>query len=319
MPNFDEEGRIVPFNRRGRHAVAAQMSSTSSWMREFRNGKPPILNGDEGLWLAISLRGAVQCPALKPLRTLGSGCSRPRLTLGTTRREVRGALPHPGGASVRNCIIFDLDGTLVDSNAVCVGILQAMLEERGSDRRIDLGESARHMSLGGERMVSALLGQECGNPAAELAEFRDRYARTLTPHHSLFEGVRSGLEHLRSVGLELAICSNKPISLCTKVLEDTGLAPLFGVIVGGQVGMRPKPAPDLLDATLLQLCVPADQCIFVGDSELDHDAASDAAIPFCFMRYGYAKPGWEPDHGESFDSFSSLVEHLLARVCPDAG
>lgn len=217
---------------------------------------------------------------------------------------------------MRSCIIFDLDGTLVDSNAVCVGILQSMLDERGSGRRIDLGESARHMSLGGEHMVSALLGQECGSPAAELAEFRDRYARTLTPEQSLFEGVRSGLEQLRSVGLELAICSNKPINLCAKVLEDTGLAPLFGVIVGGQAGMRPKPAPDLLDATLLRLSASADQCIFVGDSEIDHAVASDAAIPFCFMSYGYAEPGWEPDHGESFDSFPSLVEHLLARVRP---
>lgn len=218
--------------------------------------------------------------------------------------------------TVRNCIIFDLDGTLVDSNAICVGILQEMLDERGSIRRIDLSESARYMSLGGERLVSALLGQECGNPAAELAEFRDRYARTLTPEQSLFTGVRNGLERLRSARLELAICSNKPVSLCAKVLEDTGLAPLFGVVVGGQAGMRPKPAPDLLDATLSQLCAPADQCIFVGDSELDHAVASDAEIPFCFMRYGYAEPDWEPDHGESFDSFPNLVEHLLASVRP---
>lgn len=215
---------------------------------------------------------------------------------------------------MRNCIIFDLDGTLVDSNAICVGILQEMLDDRGSVRRIDLSESARHMNMGGERMVSALLGQECGNPAAELAEFRDRYARTLTPEQSLFEGVRSGLEHLRSVGLALAICSNKPINLCTKALEDTGLAPLFSVIVGWQAGMRPKPAPDLLGATLLRLCAPADQCIFVGDSELDHAVASDAEIPFCFMSYGYAEPNWEPDNGESFDSFPSLVKHLLDRV-----
>jgi phosphoglycolate phosphatase len=212
---------------------------------------------------------------------------------------------------VRSCIIFDLDGTLVDSNAVCVGILQEMLNERGSDRQIDLHDSARYMSLGGEQMVRALLGQECGKPAIELAEFRDRYSRVATPEHTLFDGVRSGLEQLRDVGFELAICSNKPAHLCTKVLVDTGLAPLFSVVVGGAAGMLPKPAPDLLSATLSQLCVTADRCKYVGDSELDHAVARDAAIPFYFMTYGYAEPDWKPELGASFDSFSNLVEHLL--------
>lgn len=212
---------------------------------------------------------------------------------------------------MRRYIIFDLDGTLVDSSAICIGILQEMLEERGSTRQLDPAEGTRFMSLGGEQMVRALLGRECGDPVFELADFRARYSRCKTPAHSLFDGVPSGLRQLRRAGYELAICSNKPANLCTKVLDDTGLSPLFSVVVGGNTGLRPKPAPDLLNSTLAQLGVSADLCMFVGDSELDHEIAINALIPFFFMSYGYAEPGWRPDRGQTFAAFVDLVGHLL--------
>lgn len=215
---------------------------------------------------------------------------------------------------MRRYIIFDLDGTLVDSNAICVEILQEMLEDRGSTRRIDPVASAPHMSLGGEHMVRTLLAKACADPKADLADFRARYARRTTSPGSIFAGVADGLQRLAQAGFELAICSNKPVNLCTKVLADTGLNQHFGVVVGGAQGLRPKPAPDLLDATLAQLGASAVQCLFVGDSDLDHAIAADAQIPFCFMTYGYAEPGWTPSLGESFGEFGQLVEYLLANA-----
>jgi phosphoglycolate phosphatase len=113
-------------------------------------------------------------------------------------------------------LIFDLDGTLVDSNAECVAILQEMLRERGFDDQIDLAFSAPFMSLGGARMVKAIMGQACGDPDRDLQDFRDRYARRATPVTSIFEGVVPGLQQLRSAGYRLAICSNKPAHLCSK-------------------------------------------------------------------------------------------------------
>lgn len=213
-------------------------------------------------------------------------------------------------------IIFDLDGTLVDSNAICVEILQEMLEDRGSARQIDPVASAPNMSMGGEQMVRAILAEECRDAAADLADFRARYAVRITPMTSLFEGVSDGLERLKLAGFVLAICSNKPANLCAKVLEDTGLASLFSTVVGGGACMRPKPAPDLLDATLTQLGANAEDCLFVGDSDLDYAIAAAAEIPFCFMSYGYAEPGWSPPLGESFADFAGLVEHLLATPLP---
>ncbi|MEG3087841.1 HAD family hydrolase [Sphingomonas sp. PB4P5] len=210
-------------------------------------------------------------------------------------------------------IIFDLDGTLVDSCATCVDILSDILVERGSGQTIDLAAARAYMSRGGLEMVAGLLGPACADPASDLADFRARYRVRDTPMGSVYPGVAEGLYRLQAAGFILSICSNKPQELCEKVLSDTGLADHFALVIGAQAGRRPKPAPDLLAATLAGLgAVPA-ECLFVGDSELDYQIARDARIPFNFLTYGYAEDGWLPAVGATFDSFRALTETLLAQ------
>ena len=217
------------------------------------------------------------------------------------------------GRSLIRHVIFDLDGTLVDSCAVCVEILSDILTERGSEHRIDPVVARTYMSRGGQDMVSGLLGPACADPAADLAEFRARYLRRQTPTDALFPGVASGLRRMQDAGLVLSICSNKPQGLCEKVLDDTGLADHFALVVGSQPGLRPKPAPDLLTALLEGLNTVADECMFVGDSELDHEIARDAAIPFHFVSYGYAAEDWVPDAGTTFHCFHSLADAIVSN------
>ncbi|WP_196221716.1 HAD family hydrolase [Sphingobium sp. CAP-1] len=138
-------------------------------------------------------------------------------------------------------VIFDLDGTLVDSCGICVSILSAMIADRGSDHAIDPVGARQYMSQGGRDMVAALLGPACVDPDADLLDFRARYARHVTPADSLFPGVAECLKRLHDMGLKLAICSNKPQMLCDKVLADTGLAPYFRVVVGGRPACCPSP------------------------------------------------------------------------------
>ncbi|MFC3443141.1 HAD family hydrolase [Sphingobium rhizovicinum] len=214
-------------------------------------------------------------------------------------------------------VIFDLDGTLVDSCGVCVSILSTMIAERGVAHAIDPVGARQHMSRGGRDMVSALLGPAGVDPDADLTDFRARYSALPTPADSLYPGVAECLAQLHGMGLELAICSNKPQGLCEKVLEDTGLAPYFRVVVGGQPGLLPKPAPDLLTAVSDRLGCAPEQCVYVGDSDLDHDVARAAGMAFCFMTYGYAEPFWAPEAGESFDCFPSLTTAIAARTMQD--
>jgi phosphoglycolate phosphatase len=216
--------------------------------------------------------------------------------------------------AMRQTIIFDLDGTLVDSCTVCVEILQDMVFERAFDYRIDPVIARQYMSRGGEMMVASLLGPAARDSAADLAEFRERYSHRTTPKDALFAGVVDGLRALSDCGFDLAICSNKPQMLCDKVLHDTALAGHFRVVVGGQAGLRPKPATDLLDHTLSLLARSAKQCVYVGDSELDHETASARGVPFHFVTYGYADPDWEPAGCHVHSEFRQLVKMLTERA-----
>jgi phosphoglycolate phosphatase len=211
---------------------------------------------------------------------------------------------------MKRAIIFDLDGTLIDSCGVCVAILSDMIAERGLDHEIDLEEARSFMSRGGEHMVAALLGPASKNSAADLVEFRARYQEKITPAKALFDGVAAGLSELRDSGFTLAICSNKPQLLCEKALQDTGIRNMFSVVVGGSPRLAPKPAPDLLQAAIAQLNVAHTSCIYVGDSELDHAVATAADIPFYFVSYGYADRDWSPPVSQSFDCFTRMSRDL---------
>lgn len=212
-------------------------------------------------------------------------------------------------------IIFDLDGTLIDSNIVCVQILSEMLAARGVHDGINPVVARAFMSRGGVDMVAGLLGDACIDPAADLAEFRARYQRHPTPPETVFPGVSQGLRRLRSAGYVLSICSNKPQVLCDQVLAETDLAEHFAVVVGGRAGLRAKPAPDLLDAVLGELGAVPEECLYVGDSELDHAVAQSASMPFHFMTYGYAAADWVPEACATHACFPSLIDTIVtARV-----
>lgn len=211
-------------------------------------------------------------------------------------------------------LIFDLDGTLVDSCMICVQILSGMLADRGSDHRIDLVSARPWMSVGGSAMVAALLGPACDDPDRDIAEFRARYRETLTPADALYAGVAEGLAQFYDAGFTLAICSNKPQDLCEQVLRDTGLAGMFRSVVGLRPGLRAKPELDLIEETLRSLrCAPSD-CVFIGDSEIDHEVADKAGIPFVFMSYGYAVPEYQPQESVSFDCFRAMTQMVAQRA-----
>src|SRR5262245_38496163 len=111
-------------------------------------------------------------------------------------------------------LIFDLDGTLVDSAPVIVAVLNEMLAERGSESRMDVGKVQPWLSHGGAELIATMLGLEGDDIAVALADFRARYAARETPAECVFDGVRTGLRELAAAGFTLAICSNKPDYLC---------------------------------------------------------------------------------------------------------
>ncbi|GLV24740.1 HAD family hydrolase [Sphingobium sp. TomTYG45] len=213
-------------------------------------------------------------------------------------------------------IIFDLDGTLVDSAPVFVEILNDMLRERGSSRSIGLSEVRQFASLGGPALVGGVLAQECGDLRQEVADFRARYALCPTPLESLYEGVAGGVRELTEHGYRLAICSNKPQQLCEKVIADLNLNAHFPVVVGSSPDRMAKPAPDLMELVMAQLGTSVRECLYVGDSEIDHALAKATGIRFAFVTYGYAIEQFTADPHEEFSHFSDLVRLLKEERAP---
>lgn len=204
-------------------------------------------------------------------------------------------------------IIFDLDGTMVDSAPLCAEIINAMLAERGSPRRVSASDARRFLTQGGTELVSALLGGDCRETATEVADFRSRYAARPTPAECLFPGVADGLAELDRSGVRMAICSNKPRHLCEKIISDLGLDRYFAVIAGSVPDLPLKPDAALALRALAELGSRPEDCLFVGDSEIDCLTAQAAGIPFVFVTYGYAEPGFTADGHDRVDHFSELL------------
>lgn len=183
-------------------------------------------------------------------------------------------------------ILFDLDGTLVDSAPVIASILNDMRAEQGS-LPLPVACFRRWISLGAADLVSRSLAVPLPDIASALEDFRGRYGAMPTPGACLFPGVPETLAILAESGVRLGICSNKPAHLCRKILQETGLFAHFGAIVGGDTAPRPKPHREPLDHALDLLGAHPARAIFVGDSTVDQQAAVAAGVPFVFFAAGY--------------------------------
>ena len=187
-------------------------------------------------------------------------------------------------------LVFDLDGTLVDSAADIAEAVNRMLDDLASPRveeavvRSWIGEGVRNLvdtalhHAGSERTLDEVM-----------PGFMRHYHDCLLRSPRLYDGVAEALRLLQAQGVPMAICTNKPSALVPPLLEHLGIAPYFAHIVGGDTLPQRKPAPEPLlhAAQLLGQAVP--HCLMVGDSATDLGAAEAAGMPLVLVRYGYLR------------------------------
>jgi phosphoglycolate phosphatase len=187
---------------------------------------------------------------------------------------------------VPKLIVYDLDGTLVDSASVVADILNEIRVELGKK---PLRKEAFYpwLSLGGEDLVGNGLGVSQNNISSYLTEFRHRYINRATPKDCVYDGVFECLDYLKQANFYLALCTNKPRVLAEKVLIDSGLKKYFEFIVAGGDLPNKKPHPSNLISCQNYFGVCAEQMILVGDSKVDQKLASNSNVPFIFYPHGY--------------------------------
>lgn len=218
------------------------------------------------------------------------------------------------GSELPRLVMFDLDGTLIDSVPDLAEAVDRMLVELG---RAPAGvEKVRDWVGNGARVLvrRALAGgldhAAVGEAETEeaLARFLDIYADC---HHltALYPGVHELLEALSTAAVELAVVTNKPERFVAPLLEQVGLGGYFRWIIGGDTLPQQKPDPAALLQVMHLAGVDAAQALFVGDSRNDVLAARAAGVPCVAVSYGYnhGRPVAEEDPQLVVDNLAELL------------
>lgn len=200
-------------------------------------------------------------------------------------------------------ILFDLDGTLVDSAPIIASILNNMRTARGLDI-LPLAVYRDLSSRGGAVLVGRALEIDPLSAGPMVNDFRTQYANLPTPIDSLYPSVRETLATLRRAGCSMAICSNKPEKLCFKVLQETDILHFFDGVVGGDTTGIAKPNRRPVDFAMTK-CDSSLPAYFVGDSVIDQEAAKNASLPFIHFNGGYDE---NLDHSHTYKTITTLAE-----------
>jgi len=188
-------------------------------------------------------------------------------------------------------LVFDLDGTLVDSVLDLRAALNEMLRERGR-RALSPPEVQRMIGDGVPTLVARALAASGADPAEApmaLSRFLEIYEANPAEFSRPYPGVPETLAALRRRGYRTAICTNKPQRATIAVMQGLDLLPLFDGIAGGDRFAVKKPHPDHLLRLIAELGARPETSAMIGDNENDAAAARSAAIPVLLMRYGYAR------------------------------
>jgi phosphoglycolate phosphatase len=211
-------------------------------------------------------------------------------------------------------VLFDLDGTLVDS---VPGIYDAVNRVLAELKRPQCSEPEVRQWVGnGSRTLMARALDTDDHSAIQigLTAFERHYAQTLI-NTSLYPGVLDGLQHLQQAQIAMACVTNKARAFTLPMLNILGLSGFFQVVLGGDDMRQLKPAP----AGLLQACaslqVGHTATIMVGDSANDLQAAQAAGIESIAVSWGYPQGESLANYGPSHivDNFDELTSILIER------
>jgi phosphoglycolate phosphatase len=186
----------------------------------------------------------------------------------------------------RTVILFDLDGTLVDSAYDIAEALTILSRARGG-APIKAEVVRPLVSLGATTLVARALGPFAGDPQQDLAAFRAILLGSPPNRAAIFPHVEQTLDDLAKDGRRLAIVTNKPQSLAVTLLAAHDLARFFAAVIGGDTAAKPKPDPAPLRTALAALEAAPEHSLFVGDSWVDAAAAQSLAIPLLLHTGGY--------------------------------
>lgn len=191
-------------------------------------------------------------------------------------------------------VLFDLDGTLLDSVPDMLATVNAMRTARGRGP-MTLAGLRPHVSRGARAMAAAAFPDvDAAEREAWIPEFLSRYEQELGRHGAPFDGIEAVLGKLESAGTVWGIVTNKPEYLAQRLIPVLGWQERCAVLIGGDTLATRKPDPLPLTVAAARIGVAPESCVYVGDDERDIIAARAAGMPSVVALWGYRLDGDNP-------------------------
>ena len=215
-------------------------------------------------------------------------------------------------------VVFDCDGTLVDSAPDIRAAINRMLADEGQPD-LDLPTITSFIGNGLPKLVERVMTRQ----NMDMAQFHRISADVLQIYETAsteltrpYPGMLATLKTLKSTGYRLGVCTNKPFGPAVHLLTDMALDGFFDVVIGGDSTDKRKPDPLPLQEALRALN--ASDVLYVGDSEIDAETAVNAGVAFALFTEGYRKrPVSQIPHDFAFSDFDLLpgiVQHRFDTV-----
>lgn len=204
-------------------------------------------------------------------------------------------------------MIFDIDGTLIDSNDAHARSWVAALAERGL--QVPYEEVRSRIGMGGDKLLPEVSGLDPGDPAVAVIKarrkvlFKEQYLPGLRP----FPASEELLRWLREQGRRLAVASSAEEDELRPLLRLLGAEELFHATTSSSDAERSKPDPDIVQVALQRLGNPSEEVVMVGDTPYDVAAARAAGIPIIALRCG----GWDDKALTGASAIFEGPQHLL--------
>lgn len=216
-------------------------------------------------------------------------------------------------------VVFDLDGTLADTSGDLLAAANSCFRELGHGDLLTTADALT--AFHGGRAMLRLGFSRLGAVDEAMVERQypcllTHYAQAIAVHTTLYPGVVTAIERLKSAGYIVTICTNKPAALAESLTRQLGIRDMFGALIGADTLPTRKPDPAPYIAAVEQAGGDPARSLLIGDTITDRDTARAVGVPIVLVRFGPEGAGvarLEPDALlHHYDDLPALVDRLLA-------
>ncbi len=212
-------------------------------------------------------------------------------------------------------LIFDLDGTLIDSRLDLAHAVNATRAHM-SMPALEHERVYSYVGNGAPVLIRRALGEQATEIEVEeaLEFFLEYYREHYLDYTVLYTGVRESLDRLRDAGKRMAVLTNKPVRISQAIIDGLGVGGHFFQVYGGNSFDFKKPNPIGVQALLRETGIPASRSLMIGDSSVDILTGRNAGITSAGMTYGFQPETLvDPAPDRLFDSMPELADWLLGE------